>query len=181
MRSLGYRKFGPCRLYETERPGTNRAFPHLSNLSYQPSSGRNNSILYGELHILICAIRNRAHQRNVDNEDEQEALHEEQLAERTRGYPSGGNKYDFEFPHEREFPVLMASFVGPHHGRLFYATMEDDRLHIRQSQLYDFQNELVAPLDLFGSILLSQPSGVPAAVPTHSVMLNEKLEDRTTS
>lgn len=78
-----------------------RAHPLLAIQTCQSCDGKEDSILLGELFILICAMRNRANQRRVDDEDEQMALWDDPS-------PSNLEKYDFEFPDERHFPVLLA-------------------------------------------------------------------------
>lgn len=65
--------------------------------------------------------------------------------------------YAHLFPDETRFPVLMLSFVGPQHGRLFYACMNGEIIVIRQSKLYSSEQQTTAPLDLFARLLLSRP------------------------
>ncbi|PYH94311.1 hypothetical protein BO71DRAFT_398986 [Aspergillus ellipticus CBS 707.79] len=125
------------------------AYPHLTIQAYQPINGQENRILYGELVLLLDAMRNRAIQLDVTAEDEQELLFnpgEEDI-------PVYGRK----FPQEYHFPVLLLSYVGPQHGRVLYAAMDGDRLVIRQSKLYSFEKEVTAPIGLFGRLLPSKP------------------------
>ncbi|KAI9934901.1 hypothetical protein ASPWEDRAFT_175623 [Aspergillus wentii DTO 134E9] len=63
----------------------------------------------------------------------------------------------FEYENERRFPVLMLSFLGPQHGRIFYACMDDEALVIRQSKLYSFEKGDSPPWDFFTRILRSSP------------------------
>lgn len=65
--------------------------------------------------------------------------------------------YDLTFPSEENFPVLLPSFVGPHHGRLFQAYMDNGTLHILQSKQYSFRDEKTSLLDLFARYFLSPP------------------------
>lgn len=47
------------------------------------------------------------------------------------------------------FPILLLSYVGPQHGRLFYASLNHRQLVIRQSKLYSSEKKATAPLDFF--------------------------------
>lgn len=111
--------------------------------------GNEDSILFAEFYILVCAMRNRANQRSVPDEEEQRALwddHTELSVE----------DYDFEYQHEQHFPVLLLSHVGPQHGRFFYAYMVNDRLKIWQLKLYSFEQEKQSLITLCTQILLSK-------------------------
>lgn len=110
-------------------------------------------MLYGELNPIISAMQARANQPRVPEEDE-ESLFEPTFAE------SDLARYPLEFETEQHFPVLMLSFLGPQHGRLFYACMHDGWLVIRQSKLYSFERRADAPVDLFTRFLLSRPTVV---------------------
>lgn len=113
-------------------------------------NGIEDSILYGELVLLVHAMLNRAHQPKVESEDQLEEL--EMMNEKEREKQCG-----LQFPKETAFPVLLLSFVGPQHGRMFYASMYGQEMVIRQSKLYSFETKANAPLDLFARILLSRP------------------------
>ncbi|PKY01541.1 hypothetical protein P168DRAFT_51307 [Aspergillus campestris IBT 28561] len=108
-------------------------------------------MLFGELAPILWAMRNRANQIKADRNDEeaQEVLFhksEEEL-----------NSMPLEFATERRFPVLILSFVGPQHGRLFYACMDGERLVIRQSKNYSFEKTDTALWDFFARFLMSRP------------------------
>ncbi|KUL85577.1 hypothetical protein ZTR_08044 [Talaromyces verruculosus] len=105
--------------------------------------------------ILICAMRNRANQRRVDDDEDEQmvALRDDD----DDPSPSNLAKYDFEFPDEQNFPVLLLSYIGPQHGRFFYAYMVKDRLKIWQSRLYTFEQEKQSPINLCTRIHLSRP------------------------
>lgn len=55
----------------------------------------------------------------------------------------------------------MVSIVGPQHARIYYACMSGRQLIIRQSRLYSFMEEVMAPLHLFACMLLSHPLTEP--------------------
>ncbi|GAM42652.1 hypothetical protein TCE0_044r16827 [Talaromyces pinophilus] len=98
-------------------------------------------------------MRNRANQRRVDDDEDGQMV---ALWDDDDDDPSPSNlaKYDFEFPDELNFPVLLLSYVGPQHGRFFYAYMVKDRLKIWQSRLYSFEQ---SPINLCTRVLLSCP------------------------
>ncbi|BCR92298.1 uncharacterized protein ACHE_80198S [Aspergillus chevalieri] len=59
---------------------------------------------------------------------------------------------------QKSFPVLLLSYIGPQHGRLFCASLNEKQLVIRQSRIYSFETQAVAPLDFFSRVLLSRPA-----------------------
>jgi hypothetical protein len=94
---------------------------------------------------------NRANQLRIEDEDEQEDYLENRMSQEQI------ETYDLEYPDERHFPALMLSYIGPQHGRYFYACMDKDTLVIRQSELFDFRKLNIAHFDKFTELLLSQP------------------------
>ena len=110
-------------------------------------------MLFGELAPLISAMHNRTNQPklvNADDVEEQESLFQKCDEEELLCLPR-------EFSAENHFPVLMLSYLGPQHGRLFYACMNGKELTIRQSRLYSFESEQIAPIAFFTRMLLSSP------------------------
>ncbi|KAF3392135.1 hypothetical protein DPV78_010721 [Talaromyces pinophilus] len=97
-------------------------------------------------------MRNRANQRRVDNDEEEQMVALWDDDDDDDPSPSNLAKYDFEFPDELNFPVLLLSYFGPQHGRLFYAYVVKDRLKIWQSRLYSFEQ---SPINLCTRIGLS--------------------------
>jgi hypothetical protein len=114
---------------------------------------------YHELVVIISAMRNRARQfkagdMDMDDEDEMRELEDTMSEEEW-------DKYDRVFPREARFPVLMTSYFGLQHGRVFYACMDGHRL-IRQSKTYSFDERFkTAPIELFTRLLLSRPLADP--------------------
>ncbi|KAF5016185.1 hypothetical protein F66182_12215, partial [Fusarium sp. NRRL 66182] len=99
-------------MYEYRKDNEQIYHPHIVMLSQQQSPGRNGSILYGELIQLVAAMRNRAHQRvMIENDDEDEE-------------PQPRSPLEYYFKHEQRFPVLMVSCVAPSHARIYYACMD---------------------------------------------------------
>lgn len=118
--------------------------PHIVMLSQQETSGRNGSILYGELIQLIAAMRSRAHQRvMIEPDDENEE-------------PQPRSPPEYYFKYEQRFPVLMVSCVAPCHARIYYACMDGSDVVIRQSRLFNFEKGQKAPFDLFARFLASR-------------------------
>ncbi|GIK03225.1 hypothetical protein Aspvir_007294 [Aspergillus viridinutans] len=114
---------------------------------------------YHELVVIISAMRNRARQFKVDDmdmddDDEMREL-EDTITEKE------WDEYDRVFPKEARFPVLMTSYFGPQHGRVFYACMDGQQLIIRQSKIYSFERFESAPIELFTRLLLSRPLADP--------------------
>lgn len=132
-------------------------YPHLVITGDQPVYGKEDYILFGELSLLLSAMRNRANQVVVDDDEE---VVDSLLGKKPEDLSS---EYDLSFPTEGTFPVLLLSFVGPYHGRFFQAYMNDGVLRIHQSKLYSFQNKK-SPLDLFARYLLSRPILAPGQV-----------------
>lgn len=118
-------------------------------------------------------MRNRATQFKVEDEEDKELLH---------SLPVGAPKlrhYEHVFVEEEHFPVLLLSFVGPQHGRLFYASVDGGKkLVIRQSKLYSFEKKKNAPLDFFSRILLSRPLHVGDGNSSDSHFNNDVLGQR---
>lgn len=126
-------------------------YPHLVITGNQPVDGKEDCILLGELSLLLSAMRNRANQVQApDDEEIVNSLSDQNPEELS-------SSYNLSFPNEENFPVLLLSFVGPHHGRLFQAYMDNGTLHIFQSKLYSFRDEETSPLDFFARYLLSRP------------------------
>lgn len=106
----------------------------------------------GELVSIIVAMSNRRKQPITYGEEDEENLFEEkdwnqeEISLRPRA-----------FEKEERFPVVMASLLGPQHGRLFYACMNGEKLMIRQSKLYSFEKKDTAPRDFFTRFMLSRP------------------------
>ncbi|EEA27717.1 hypothetical protein TMatcc_003987 [Talaromyces marneffei ATCC 18224] len=105
-----------------KRFGSNK--PHLILLGEIRDVGHEGSILYGELALLLTAMRNRAFQRAVfkypDSDEDSEKGNE---------IPSDKG---FRFEDERRFPVLMVSIVGMQHARISHACMDGLKVVIRQ-------------------------------------------------
>lgn len=81
------------------------AYPLFTLQSYQPYDGKEDSILWGELFALICAMRNRAKQPKIENEkdmDEDLLDNEEEIG-----------KYELEFHEAKNFSTVLLSYVGP--------------------------------------------------------------------
>lgn len=123
-------------------------FAHLTIFAVQHSIGNDGSMQMGELKAIISGMMNRSAQLNL-REDKQEAAFEDR-GEWLKQYP-------LAFPKERRFPLLLVSFVAPQHGWIFYASMDGQRLAIRQSKLYSFEREATAPLDLFTRWIMYTP------------------------
>ncbi|KAL2811729.1 hypothetical protein BDW59DRAFT_155481 [Aspergillus cavernicola] len=141
--------------YTTTTPNGLTLHPHLILLSVQSCRGEERYITLGELTAIMTAMRNRARQPAVFDEDA--ALEDE-------GEPilaGSGNpiltEADLEFRYERRFPVLMVSLVGPHHVRVLYACMDGLRLVIRMSQLYDIDIDVDGLMNFIARVLLSHP------------------------
>lgn len=120
--------------------------------------GKEDCILFSELISLVAVMRNRANQLKINDESEQEALHESDNIDDIDDIQEKIDKYGLEFPDEKHFPTLMLSYVGPQHGRYFYACMNKSTLLIWQSKLFDFTKLVPAQFDVFTNLLLSQPS-----------------------
>ncbi|KAK1148459.1 hypothetical protein N8T08_009464 [Aspergillus melleus] len=132
---------------EPERIDGKRVHPHLTLGVLQHVNGQEGTMLYGELDPIITMMYARSQQPDVPKEAEEALFEPEAMPE-------------FEpkaFMSEDRFPILLLSFLGPQHGRVFYACMDGDQLVIRQSRLYDFRKLESAPFDLFSRLLLSQP------------------------
>ncbi|OJJ32421.1 hypothetical protein ASPWEDRAFT_44534 [Aspergillus wentii DTO 134E9] len=129
----------PEPLYEyNKESGTGYYYPHVHFAGIQSCNGKEDSMALGELKLIVAVMQNRASQLKVDENEEE--------------LPG-----QYEFQDEKRFPVLMTSFLGPQHGRIFYACMDGEKLIIRQSRLYSFEKKESAPWDFFSRILLSSP------------------------
>lgn len=135
--------YGQCIFGCVDHAG--QPLPHIICSVTQNSDGKDDSILFGELASIVTAMQSCANQPKVDTDDEeaQEALFHK-TEEELRSMPRA-------FAMESRFPVLLLSFVGPQHGRLFYACMDGETLFIRQSKIYSFEKKDPAVLDLFAS------------------------------
>ncbi|RDH29844.1 hypothetical protein BDQ94DRAFT_161848 [Aspergillus welwitschiae] len=140
----------PNLILEPDRVDNCRIYPHVTIGLALSHPGKETSMLYGELVALVSAMRSRAIQPQVsDDEDEQEALFNENR-EDIKCMPR-------EFANETRFPVLLLSCPGPQHARYFYACMDGTRMVIIQSKLYSFENLGTAPIQLFMRLATSQP------------------------
>ncbi|KAF7618849.1 hypothetical protein F9C07_2278199 [Aspergillus flavus] len=136
---------------EPEKQNTS-PFPHIAVGASQPVDATDNSILYGELAVIITVMNSRAKQPQAQSEEEMESLFdmvEEEVEKTFQKSPA--------FANEQTFPVLLFSFVGPQHARILCASMNQRQLIVRMSRLYSFERKEEAPLDLFTSWLFSRP------------------------
>lgn len=86
------------------------SYPYITLSENQPCNGAENSILYGELVLLVLAMLNRANQPKAKDKDGFERLY---------GMTEEGRlHHERQFPDEEQFPVLLLSYVGSQHGRL---------------------------------------------------------------
>ncbi|PWY88279.1 hypothetical protein BO70DRAFT_419984, partial [Aspergillus heteromorphus CBS 117.55] len=132
--------------------------PHVIANTYQfCDHAQENRILYGELAALLDCMKRRANQRKVEDPEEQEKLFWRTLDDGTRmELPEiDVTKYEYQFPAEKHFPVLLLSYVRPKHARILYACMGGPQITIRQSKLYSFETRAIAPVNLFARYLLS--------------------------
>lgn len=142
------------RVFEPDPTISTPRLPHVSFSMMQSFNGRNGAMLYGELAPIIQAMRNRANQAKAQvDQTEEEALFKMEADE----FEAHLTKHGHQFARETRFPVLMLSFVGPQHGRIFYACMDGQKLVIRQSDLCSFERTDHAFFDLFSRLLLSKP------------------------
>jgi len=100
---------------------------------------------------LVAAMRNRANQPEVPPEQWESLLELLDIGE----LPDKR-----VFRNEKIFPVLMLSFLGPQHARVFYARMNGNELVIGQSKLYSFERKNDANIELFARLLLSTPISI---------------------
>lgn len=110
-------------------------------------------MLYGELALLITSMRNRATQLSIPEGMRERVFEDDFPLEELSDFP-------LEFPKEEMFPVVIFSFLGPEHGRIFYACMSGEQLVIRQSKLFKEEKSALfdrALFDLFARVLLSRP------------------------
>ena len=132
--------WSPGRMYEACNEHGQLISPHVTMTYIQSYDGHEGSMLYGELAPILSAMHSRANQPDV-REDEMEELFKPTCQARPKG--------KLLFPGEKKFPVLMLSFVGPQHGRIFYACLDGGHLVIRQSKLYSFECKADAPIETF--------------------------------
>lgn len=104
-------------------------------------------MIYGELAPIVDLMYARSQQLALSKEEEEAQQELEALP------PIAPPAFD----REERFPILLLSFLGPQHARVFYACMDGYELVIRQSRLYSFEREATAPIDLFARLLLSRP------------------------
>ncbi|KAE8325002.1 hypothetical protein BDV39DRAFT_216817 [Aspergillus sergii] len=139
-----------CFFLEHEKQNTS-PLPHITVGASQPVDARENSILYGELAVILTVMNSRVNQPKVESE-EMESLFDEQqgvFEEICRKIPA--------FPNEQTFPLLLFSFVGPQHARILCSSMNQRQLIVRMSKLYSFERKEEATLELFTSWLFSRP------------------------
>lgn len=127
---------------------------HIILVTVNACDGSDDKILPGEVAAIVTAIRNRLKQPNVDGYDDER---KEALFDQVRDNPSDAGRLPPSFATEARFPVLMVSFLGPQHGRMFYASMDGGELVIQQSRLYSFEKKNTAPWDIFTCWLLGRP------------------------
>lgn len=127
---------------------------HIILVIVNACDGSDDKILPGEVAAIVTAIRNRLKQPNVDGYDDER---KEALFDQVRDNPSDADRLPPSFATEARFPVLMVSFLGPQHGRMFYASMDGGKLVIQQSRLYSFEKKNTAPWDIFTCWLLGRP------------------------
>ncbi|PYI11703.1 hypothetical protein BO78DRAFT_413515 [Aspergillus sclerotiicarbonarius CBS 121057] len=130
-------------------------YPHITIQLFQSKCGREDKILYGEVIVLLTALRNRASQLHIKStmeRQELEGLSIEELDE---------YGYAYEFPEEKVFPVLLVSYVGRRRARILYACLdcgeEGIKVKICQSKPYSFERLKDAPIDFFARVLMSHP------------------------
>lgn len=127
-----------------------RIYPHITVGLALSHYGKESSMLYEELAMIISAMRNRAIQPRVPEDvGKQEALFEEDN-ETIKSLPR-------EFGDEKTFPILLLSFPGPQSFRYFYACMHGTRMLILQSKLYNFEKRETAPIELLIRLAMSRP------------------------
>ncbi|KAG2418867.1 hypothetical protein HFD88_001969 [Aspergillus terreus] len=147
--------------HEFKRDENGSRHPHLILFTEQRRNGREGTLLYGEVAPLIASMYARSVQRDIPEDrlhpEVQDGIMEDDGLDKFVNNPSLLENYDLAFDEESEFPVLMVSFLGPQHARLFYAHMEGITLVIRQSKLYSFERRETAPWDLFARWVLSMP------------------------
>ncbi|KAJ9203900.1 hypothetical protein DTO166G4_6874 [Paecilomyces variotii] len=134
-------------IIEAQKKNGYPTMPHITMTAITSRIGQDGCIFYEELAPLVAAMRNRANQPEVSPEEWESLfeLEEEELPDKR------------VFRNEKIFPVLMLSFLGPQHARVFYARMNGKELIIGQSKLYSFERKNVANIELFARLLLSTP------------------------
>ncbi|PLB52087.1 hypothetical protein P170DRAFT_422996 [Aspergillus steynii IBT 23096] len=115
--------------------------PHVTMMIYRRFNGPEGSMLHSELVPIISAMRSRAYQPKVKEHEMDDLFEGKPFADKPR-----------VFPKEKRFPVLLLSFVGPQHARIFYAYVEDGNKLIIRQRLAD------APVELFARFPVGRPS-----------------------
>lgn len=83
-------------------------------MGHQPVVEKEDRILYGELSVLLSAIRNRANQVVINDMDDEKVV----------AFLSERKPYELLFHYklcfsDENFPVLLIYFISKHHKRLF--------------------------------------------------------------
>ncbi|GCB18219.1 hypothetical protein AAWM_01104 [Aspergillus awamori] len=114
-------RWGAILRIEPDMIDGHRIYPHITVGLALSHYGKESSMLYEELAMIISAMRNRAIQPRVPEDvGKQEALFEEDN-ETIKSLPR-------EFGDEKTFPILLLSFPGPQSFRYFYASSKKGRL-----------------------------------------------------
>lgn len=56
--------------------------------------------------------------------------------------------------------MLVLSYMGPHHARIIQAVYDGEGLSIQYSQLFSFEDEQTAPIELVLRYNISRPVGL---------------------
>lgn len=137
--------------------------PHVILMTMQGGIGKEDSMLIGELIPIITALRKRAHQPLMSEDEEEDLVDMDDRAPETIPEAIEAiSRLPLAYEEETRFPILLVSLLGPQHGRLFYACMNGRKLVIRQSKLYSFEKKDTAPWDFFSRFILSRPLEEPS-------------------
>ncbi|OJZ89301.1 hypothetical protein ASPFODRAFT_58037 [Aspergillus luchuensis CBS 106.47] len=139
-------QWGTILRIEPDMVDGHRIYPHLTIGLALSHCGKESSMLYEELAIIISAMQCRALQPRVP---EDKALFEEDI-ETIKSMPR-------EFGDGKTFPLLLLSFPGPQNFRYFHVCMRGTRMLILQSKLYSFEKKETAPIELLVRLAMSQP------------------------
>ncbi|KAJ5201917.1 uncharacterized protein N7498_006580 [Penicillium cinerascens] len=60
------------------------------------------------------------------------------------------------FQDYRTHPILVFSYTGRKHGRIIQATLDDQSLNLQYSQLWSFEDDDTAPVELFVRYMISE-------------------------